>query len=119
MSESSKKIKGLLQEYMTQAYERELHRELTKLDHNFAEWRASKISSGELSHRIHEYETGFSRQLYRQYNSGDIEMTVAYAIVTGILKRAEVSPEVFPVLGKQLGFYQSLKDRGELKEPGM
>src|SRR5512136_99908 len=68
MNNYSKNIKRLLREYMTEAYERELHRELTKLDQSFAQWRAGAISSGELSHRIHQYETGPSRELYKQYN---------------------------------------------------
>jgi hypothetical protein len=55
---------------MTEAYERELHRELTKLDQSFAEWRNGTISSGELSHRIHQYETGPSRELFKHYNRG-------------------------------------------------
>jgi len=42
-----KKIKRLLREYMIEAYERELHRELTKLDESFTEWRTGTISSGE------------------------------------------------------------------------
>ncbi len=118
MPESSKKIKRLLREYMTEAYERELYRELTKLDQSFAEWRTSKMSSGELSHRIHQYETGPSQQLYQRYNSGDVEVAVAYAIVTEILPRDGISAEVLSALENQLGFYQSLKERGELKEPG-
>jgi hypothetical protein len=119
MAELSKAIKRLLREYLTQAYERELHRELTKLDQSFAEWRASKISSGELNHRVHEYEAGPSHQLYRQYNSSEAEMIVAYAIITGLLSRDEIAPEVLSALEKQLDFYQSLKERGELKEPGL
>ncbi|MBI5029040.1 MAG: hypothetical protein HZB51_00835 [Chloroflexi bacterium] len=118
MSDSSKKIKRQLREYLTEAYERELHRELTKLDQSFAEWRASKISSGELSYRIHQYETGPSRQLYQQYNSGEVEMTVAYAIVTGLLARDEISADVLATLERHLSFYQALKAEGSLKEPG-
>lgn len=118
MPEPSKKIKRQLREYLTEAYERELHRELTQLDQSFAEWRESKISSGELSDRIHQYETGPSRQLYQQYNSGEIEMTGAYAIVTGLLSRDEISADVLAALERQLSFYQALKSEGKLKEPG-
>ena len=41
-----KKIKRLLRGYMIEAYERELHRELTKLDQSFTEWRNGAISGG-------------------------------------------------------------------------
>ena len=37
MKPYSKRIKRLLREYSMEAHERELHRELTKLDQSFAE----------------------------------------------------------------------------------
>ncbi len=117
MAEPSKKIKRLLREYLSEAYERELQRELTQIDHSFAEWRASKISSGELSARIHQYETGPSRQLYQQYNSGNLEMNVAYAIVTGLLSREEITAEVLAAIERQLDFYKALQAEGKLKAP--
>ena len=68
MQSYSKNIKRLLREFMVEAYERELHRELLKLDQSFAEWRDGQISSGELSSRVHQYEVGPSRELYKKYN---------------------------------------------------
>jgi hypothetical protein len=118
MKDHSKKIKRLLREHMTEAYERELYRELTKLDKHFAEWRNGKISSGELSHRIHQYENGLARDLFKQYNHGEDDMNVAYAIVSGILDREQVPAELLEALAPQLSFYQNLKDRNELREPG-
>ena len=103
---------------MIQAYERELHRELVKLDLSFAEWRDGKISSGELSYRVHQYETGPSRDLYKKYNYSYHDTNVAYAIVTGILKRDEIPAELLEAISSLLAFYQSLKEEGELKEPG-
>lgn len=117
MPDYSKRIKKLLREFMTEAYERELHRELTKLDSSFAEWRAGKISSGELSYRIHQYETGPSRELFKRYNDSPHDMTVAYAIVVGILERDQVPAELLEAIARPLDFYQSLKDEDELKEP--
>jgi hypothetical protein len=103
---------------MIQAYERELHRELVKLDLGFAEWRDGKISSGELSYRVHQYETGPSRDLYKKYNYSYHDTNVAYAIVTDILKRDEIPAELLEAISSLLAFYQSLKEEGELKEPG-
>lgn len=117
MQDYPKHIKKMLREYAAEAHERELHRELTKLDQSFAEWRAGKIGSGELSDRVHQYEVGPSRELFKQYNGGRHEMLVAYAIVVGILKREEVSSELLEALAKPLSFYESLQARGELKEP--
>ncbi len=112
-----KKVMRLLRELMTEAYERELHRELMKLEQSFIEWHRGAISNGELSHRVHQYETGPSRALYKRYNGTPLDMSVAYAIATGILKRDEVSEELLEAISGPLGFYQSLRERNELREP--
>jgi len=117
MTEYPKRIKRLLRETATAAHERELHRELTKLDQPFTEWRSGALSSAELSHRVHQYETGPSRELFNRYNSGQANLNVAYAIVTGILEN-QVPPELLEALSAPLDFFRSLKERGELREPG-
>ena len=118
MQQYPKNIKRLLHEYMVEAYESELHRELAKLDRSFAEWRDGKIGSGELSNRVHQYESGPSRKLYKKYNYSPHDANVAYAIVTGILKRDEIPAELLQAISNLLVFYESLKKEGELKEPG-
>ena len=118
MQSYSKNIERLLREFMVEAYERELHRELSKLDQDFAEWRDGKLSSGELSFRVHQYETGPSRELYKKYNDSYHDANVAYAIATDILKRDEIPSELLEALSSLLAFYQSLKEEGDLKEPG-
>jgi hypothetical protein len=117
MVEYRKKIKRLLREFRVEAYERELHRELEKLDRSFAEWRSGKIGSGELSDRIHEFETGPSRELFQKYNYGEDDLNVAYAIVTGLLSRDTIPAELLEALGQHIGFYESMKERNELKLP--
>ena len=117
MPDYSKHTKKLLREFMIEAYERELHRELARLDASFAEWRAGRISNGELSHRIHEYETGSSRELFQKYNNNPHALSVAYAIVAGILKQDEVPAELLEAISGPLSFCQSLKADGELREP--
>jgi hypothetical protein len=118
MNDYPKSIKRLLREFAAEAYEKELSRELARLDESFAEWRDGKINSGELSDRIHQFETGASRELFNKYNEGKNDFNVAYAIVTGILNREEVPEELIDAIEKHLRFYQSLKDDGELRMPG-
>ena len=62
----SKNIEHLLRELAAEAYEKELSRELAKLEKGFEEWRDGKINSGELSHRIHQYEAGVSQELFKK-----------------------------------------------------
>lgn len=118
MTDYSKSIKRLLRELAAEAYEKELSRELTQLDKSFAEWREGKINSGELSDRIHQYETGASRELFKKYNEGKNDFNVAYAIITGILDREDVAEELLEAIDNHLRFYESLKDAGELRFPG-
>jgi hypothetical protein len=115
MREYSRRIKRLIREWMTEAYERELHRELTKLDESFAEWRRGAISSGELSHRIHQWETGPSRALFKHYNRGSQDVSVAYAIVVGILDEEEMPEELLEAIGGAIEFFRSLQEQDELR----
>jgi hypothetical protein len=108
----------MLREYATKAYERELHRELSKLDESFAEWRNGAIGSRELSYRIHQYETGPSRDLYKQYNSGSDDLSLAYAIVVGILDEEKVPVEVRDAISGPIVLFRAMQKRGELRERG-
>ena len=118
MTDYSKRIKRLLREFAVEAYEKELSRQLAKLDKSFEEWRDGKIISGELSYRIHQYEAGVSRELFKKYNEGKNDFNVAYAIVTGILDRDTMPGEVLEAIDKHLRFYESMKADGDLKLPG-
>jgi hypothetical protein len=118
VSDYPKHIRRLLREWTAEAYERELKRELARLEQSFLVWRQGRIGSGELSHLVHEYEVGPSRALYQQYNSSRPELSVAYAVVTGILKEEEIPVELLEAIAGPLSFYRLLKERGELKEPG-
>ena len=117
MQEYPKKIKKLIREFAAEAHERELHRELTKLDRRFAEWRNGQLGSGELSDEIHQYETGPSRELFKRYNGDLPDMMVAYSIVTCILKREEIPAELLEALASPLEYFDRKKERGELKIP--
>jgi hypothetical protein len=118
MRDYPKHIKRLLRQYVSEAYERELHRELTKLAQSFTEWQSGSISSGELSERVHRYETGPFSHLYISYNDAPHDIAVAYAIVTGILNKDEIPGELLEAIRTPINYYQSLKDRNELREPG-
>jgi hypothetical protein len=117
MREYPKKIKKMIREFAAEAHERELHRELTKLDLRFTEWRNGQLGSGALSDEIHQYEVGPSRELFKRYNGGLPDMMVAYAIVAGILKREEIPAELLEALASPLEYFDRMRERGELKVP--
>jgi hypothetical protein len=115
MKTYSKRIKRLLREYASKAHEKELHRELTKVEDSFAEWRQGRISSGELDHRIHKYKTGPARELYKRYNYSDTELAVAYAIVAGVLAEDEIPAELAEAISGPIAFYRSWQDEDRLR----
>jgi hypothetical protein len=117
MQDYPKHIKRLIREWNTEAYERELRRELARLDRGFAEWRDGNMSSSELARRIHEWDRGPARGLDEQYNSRRVDTNVAYAIVAGILSQDEVPPDLVQALERPLAFYRDLKERDELRYP--
>ena len=104
-----KQIKQLLREYASEAYSEELHRELTRLDQHFTEWRDGAIDSHELSHRIHKFHDGPSRDLYKRYSYNNDDMSVACAIVTGILDKDEIPTELLEAIQNLLDSLQSVK----------
>jgi hypothetical protein len=82
-----------------------------KLDRSFAEGRDGKISNGELSHRVHQYEASSSRELYKKYNYSPHDVNVAYAIASGLLKQDEIAC----ILSNA---ERGRKEEGEFKDPG-
>ncbi|MFN8471729.1 MAG: hypothetical protein U0822_06005 [Anaerolineae bacterium] len=102
-----KHIKKLLRQYADVAYERELRAELGKLAESFAAWQSGKISSWDLSDRIHEYYVGPSRDLYGRYNRGSDDINVAYAVQQGLISRDELPPELLEALAPVIAFYES------------
>ena len=85
MKDYPKRIKAHLNELADQAHERELARELTQLAARFDEWRAGRISAGELNHLIHQYHNGPSRELFKLYSYGESHFAVARAVAEGVL----------------------------------
>lgn len=115
--EFPKSTKRLLQRWLSLAHERELHRELAKLEKDFEKWRAGTINSGELHYRIHKYHQGPARALFKRYNDGPAEQALAYAIVSGIVDEAEIPAELMEALSRPLDFYRAWKEQGMLREP--
>ena len=104
-----------MREYATEAHERELHRELTRVEDSFAEWRQGRISSVELDHRIHKSKTSPARELYKRYSYGEVDLAVAYAIVTGVLGEDEAPVELLEAISGPMTFYRFWQEEGSLR----
>jgi len=99
-----KHIKKKLREFSTEAYERELNIHLEELYLLFNEWKDKKISGGELSHRLYEYNQGASKKLFGKYNTLDANMLVGFAVENGVLTENEIPDELLPYIGRSVKF---------------
>ena len=106
MREYSKRVKRLIREYASRAYEAELSRALGELEQQFAAWRSGQIGAGELSDRVHAFTRGPARELHQRYNTNLDDMQVAHAIATGLLPRDELPAELLDALQAIIGFYE-------------
>lgn len=107
MRDFPKKVQRLLREQAALAYEEELRRALLPLATAFDQWKAGKIKSRELDAALNDFHQGPSRKLFSKYNDGLLNIFVAHAIVTGILDKTQVPPELLDHLSSAIAFYES------------
>jgi hypothetical protein len=118
MANYSKSIKHQLRAYARTAYERELRAELAKLDADFGHWRDGRLSGHELTERLHRFHNGAARELYKRYESNQVDLAVARAIVLGPLSSDEIDPRTLEALGPLLGAFTDLRDNAAHYDPG-
>jgi hypothetical protein len=109
-------IEKQLQEWSSEAYRRELKREIKRLERDIAAWKGDRISSEELRHRIHSWDSGPSRVLSQQYDYGPVDANVAFAVVVGILEQRELPEELLQAIEPVLKTYQDMKEKGKLSD---
>jgi hypothetical protein len=102
MDEVPKRIRRAIRELAGAAYERELGRALSELRGQFTRWERGEITPFDLEEAIHRFHQGPARELYTRYTSGMLNLAVAHAIVTGLLDRATIDPEVLTHLGRAI-----------------
>ena len=99
MNDYPKPIKRQLRTLAAKAYETELEQALGELAEAFDLWRADKRSAAELSEKVHHFDIGPARTLDERYNTVQLNLLVAYALVTGLLKETDMPEEVWPFTG--------------------
>ncbi|MGH7320138.1 MAG: hypothetical protein ACRELA_11015 [Candidatus Rokuibacteriota bacterium] len=60
---------------------------------------------------IHKFHQGPARDLFVRYNPNMLEHPVAYALVSGVLDRANVPPELLEHLSRVIDFYNAEETR--------
>ncbi len=109
-------MKRLLREWAGTAHEEELRRALLPLAEAFDRWKSGDISSADLSELIHKFHQRPARDLFVKYNTNPLEAAVAHAIVTGVLERRSVPPELLEHLAAWIRFYEAGEAAGGTQE---
>jgi hypothetical protein len=86
--------------------------ELTQLAAKFDDWRAGRISAGELNDQIHQHHNGPSRELFTFYNNAEPRWSVARGVSTGVLAENEIPEDVWPYIEAMVQFSRDQEDTG-------
>jgi len=115
MTMSDKSIRKKLLELKREAHEREIKKYLTELSAQFEDWKKGKMSSGELSVHIHEYDKGPSKWMMGFYNDIDYDVSVARAVAIGLLAREEVPDEILEMIERQITYFKEQNKKPKKK----
>jgi hypothetical protein len=107
MHDVPKRTKRLVREWAGIAHERDLRKALSELRGQFERWDRNEIDSFELNDLVHRYHQDAAREIWKQYATTHLEPAVASAIVTGVLRKEEVPPELLQHLAGLLEFYEA------------
>lgn len=119
MTETPKRLKRLLRQWAGEAHEEELRRALLPLAEAFDRWKRGDIASSELSNLIHEFHQGPPRELFVKYNTNHREAPVAHAIVSSVLDKDKIPPELLEHLAASIKFYEDRESAGNMQEDDM
>ena len=101
------------------AYDRELGRELTRLEAAFSEWRAGRLTARDVSAAIHAFHDGVARDLWVLYNRVDPTSTVPRAVAAGLLADSEVPAALLAKLQNALEYYRDEAARSDADPPAV
>jgi hypothetical protein len=107
MEQAGAPLKKALRELAGAAHENALRRALRPLGDAVARWERGELSSVALGELIHEFHQGPARQLWVTYHRAALEISVAQAILDGLLDRQAIPPDVLEALGRALAFCES------------
>jgi len=90
----TKAIAKKMRELASQAYERELRRELEKLAEQFKSWQDEQIDTWDLENAVHKFHNGPARELYKRYTGLSPAEVLPYALFRKLITYEELPPEI-------------------------
>ena len=111
MPEISKKLKKMLRQHASRAWEAEMQAALQALEAKFSQWKKGTISSAELNDAIHEYHDGISRDIWRRFSTNKPRMPLAYAVASGLITEKSLPAEVLEHIESTVEYFrEQLRD---------
>jgi hypothetical protein len=107
MKETPRRLKRLIREWASIAHDRELANALRDLRQHFDRWQRGEVTAVELNHLIHQFHDGASRTIWKKYATNHLEPALGFAVATGILRKAELPPEVLQHVAGLIEFYEA------------
>jgi hypothetical protein len=108
---SLKKKNKYFRDMAALAHERELKVALGELHSCFKLWKKGEVSAFDLNRDIHVFHDGKSRDIYKLYTMGEPQMSVAYAIASGILTKAEINLEYTQEIQATIDSFRGVRNK--------
>ena len=99
MSSLTKSQRTQLRQLAATAHARELTAALTDLYEEFERWGGRENGAFDLNEAVHKFHDGVSRDLYKRYVLGSVDLSVIYALHNGILGADEIDDGLTLALG--------------------
>ena len=105
--ELSKRLRGVVRNLASKAFERELRQLLDPLADLFAQWRVGKLDSSSVLDSLDRFSVKRRRLVQRYEGPNLAPMMVAYAIVAGWFQEDEIPADLVAALEKPIAFYRT------------
>ncbi len=104
--ELSKRLKAMVRKLADTAHEREMRALIEPVSESVGQWKSGKKDTWPLLEDLDRFNHLRHRLTDRYRTNSIAPMLVACAIVSGILRKSEVSPELLQALQKPIEFYK-------------
>lgn len=111
MPEIPRKIKRLLHEHASRAWEAEMKMAIGSLAAKFDAWKAGAMSSSDLHDAIHEYHDGAGREIWKRFSTNDPRTPLAHAVAVGLIGKESLPSEVLEHIASMVEYFEGQERR--------
>ena len=109
MTETSKRMKQMLRQHASRAWEAEMKAALQALAVKFDQWDNGGMSSSDLNDAIHQYHDGVGREIWKRFATNKPEIPLAHAVAAGFVTEESLPAEILEHIESMVEFFQEQK----------